>query len=61
MSRKDLLSYEDLIKKMQTMGIRFNIVNKDTAINVMRIITTFSNLGLLEKISKRTIKITDTI
>jgi len=49
MSRKDLLSYEDLIKKMQTMGIRFNIVNKDTAINVMRNHNYFFKLGSFRK------------
>ena len=49
MSRKDLLKYEDLIKKMQTMGIRFNIVNKDAAINVMRNHNYFFKLGSFRK------------
>ncbi|PIC71128.1 CAAX protease [Sporosarcina sp. P16b] len=49
MSRKDLLTYEDLIKKMQAMGIRFNIVNTDEAINVMRNHNYFFKLGSFRK------------
>lgn len=49
MSRKDLLTYEDLIKKMQTMGIRFNIVDKEAAINVLRNHNYFFKLGSFRK------------
>lgn len=49
MSRKELLNYDDLVKKMQTMGIRFNIVNKDSAINVLRNHNYFFKLGSFRK------------